>query len=91
MDEYLKNNGKIAWKSLKSFHAISAVMKNMETDANIQPFDMPERTLSDSFDYSFVSTTARVARYDDFKSAPQITEIPPAETQSFIENLTVTV
>ena len=66
-------------------------MKNMETDANIQPFDMPERTLSDSFDYSFVSTTARVARYDDFKSAPQITEIPPAETQSFIENLTVTV
>ena len=45
----------------------------------------------DSFDYSFVDATARIARYDDFLSAPQITEVAPAPTQSFIENLTVAV
>ena len=46
---------------------------------------------SDTFDYSFVDTVARIARYDDFLSAPQITEVPPAPTHAFIENLTVAV
>lgn len=39
------------------------------------------------FDFTFVSTTARIALYDDLKSAPRITEIPPAETTNYIENL----
>lgn len=42
---------------------------------------------ADPFDYSFVSTTARIAVYDDLRSAPRITEISPAETGIFIENL----
>lgn len=40
------------------------------------------------FDYSFVDATARIALYDDLKSAPRITEIPPAPTNEFIERLT---
>lgn len=44
-----------------------------------------------AIDYSFVNTVARIARYDDFLSAPQITEVPPAPTHAFIENLTVAV
>lgn len=42
---------------------------------------------NDPFDYSFVNTTARIAVYDDLRSAPRITEIFPAETGVFIENL----
>ena len=45
----------------------------------------------DSFDYSFVDTVARIARYDDFLSAPQVTEVSPAPTHTFIENLTVAI
>ena len=45
----------------------------------------------DAFDYSFVDTIARIARYDDFLSAPQITEVAPAPTHAFIENLTVAI
>ena len=45
----------------------------------------------DSFDYSYVSTIARVALYDDLKSAPRITEIQPAATNEYIETLTTTV
>lgn len=44
-----------------------------------------------SFDYSYVNTTARVALYDDLKSAPRITKIAPANTNEFIEHLTTTV
>ncbi|MDO5117018.1 MAG: ATP-binding protein [Eggerthellaceae bacterium] len=56
----------------------------------------PQKSISsnqeqDSFDYSFVDTVARIARYDDFLSAPQITEVSPAPTHTFIENLTVAV
>ena len=43
------------------------------------------------FDYSFVGATARVALYDDMKSAPRITEVSPANTNEFIEKLTTTV
>lgn len=49
-------------------------------------------SLSDTeFDYSYVSTPARVACYDSFKSAPRITEISPAPTNEFIEELTTTI
>lgn len=42
---------------------------------------------AENFDFTYVSTTARIALYDDLKSAPRITEIHPAETTSYIENL----
>lgn len=40
------------------------------------------------FDYSYVSSKARIAVYDDLKSAPRITEINPSATNEFIESLT---
>lgn len=46
---------------------------------------------SADFDYSFVGATARVALYDDLKSAPRITKIEPAVTADFIEHLTTCV
>lgn len=39
------------------------------------------------YDFTYVSTTARIAQYDDLRSAPRITEIQPAETAAYIENL----
>ncbi|MEG1839958.1 MAG: ATP-binding protein [Raoultibacter sp.] len=39
------------------------------------------------FDYSFVYTTARIAVYDDFKSAPRVIEVEPAATHAYIETL----
>ena len=42
---------------------------------------------SGPFDFTQVTTTARIAFYDDLRSAPRITEIPPAETGAYIENL----
>lgn len=46
---------------------------------------------SPGFDFTFVPTPARVALYDDLKSAPRITEVAPDETAQFIEALTNTV
>lgn len=46
---------------------------------------------SEPFDYTYVSTVARIALYDDLRSAPRVTEIPPAETLTFIENLAAKV
>ena len=46
---------------------------------------------ADNFDYSYVDATARIALYDDLKSAPRITEVSPAPTNEFIERLTTTV
>lgn len=40
-----------------------------------------------SHDYSFVTGTARIALYDNLRSAPRIIEIAPAETTQYIENL----
>lgn len=48
-------------------------------------------TAERSFDYSFVDAIARIAFYDDMKSAPRITKIQPAPTNDFIENLTTTI
>lgn len=36
----------------------------------------PENTAPEAYDYAFVSTVARIARYDDLMSAPHVTEIP---------------
>ena len=38
-------------------------------------------------DYSFVTSTARIALYDDMLSSPRIVEIPPADTMDFIGQL----
>lgn len=39
------------------------------------------------FDYAFVETIARIAVYDDLRSAPRVIKIQPATTAEFIENL----
>ena len=52
---------------------------------------MAETLLNTNFDYSYVNTTARVALYDDLKSAPRITKISPANTDEFIEHLATTI
>lgn len=46
---------------------------------------------NEQFDYSYVDATARIALYDDLKSAPRITKIEPDKTNEFIEHLTTTV
>lgn len=38
-------------------------------------------------DYSFVNAVARIAFYDDLRSAPRVTEVEPAETSLYIETL----
>lgn len=48
----------------------------------------PSSEGSGSFDFSFVANPARVAFYDDMKSAPRITEVAPNETAQYIESLT---
>lgn len=47
--------------------------------------------ISQSFDYSYVSTIARVAVYDDMKMPPHVLEIEPAPTADFIEHLASTI
>ena len=44
-----------------------------------------------SFDYTYVSSVARIALYDDLRSAPRVTEILPAATGDYIEALATTV
>lgn len=52
--------------------------------------DAPE-PIQKEFDYSHVDNSARVAIYDDMKSAPRILTIDPTTTTEFIQNLAVTV
>ena len=52
---------------------------------------MPETQNKTEFDYTYVDAIARIALYDDLKSAPRITKIEPAGTTEYIENLTVTI
>lgn len=52
---------------------------------------MPQKTEHNGFDYSYVPATARVALYDDMRSAPRITKVNPAPTNEFIEALTTTI
>lgn len=51
----------------------------------------PEEASGVSEDYSHATASARIACYDDFRSAPRMTEIPPAGTTEFIENLASTI
>ena len=44
-----------------------------------------------AFDYTYVSSVARIALYDDLRSAPRVTEIMPAPTADYIEALATTV
>ena len=46
---------------------------------------------NEAYDYSYVDATARIALYDDMKSAPRVTEITPDTTNEFIEHLTTTI
>lgn len=55
------------------------------------PQDAPETVSSLSGDFSHALTSARIACYDDFRSAPRITEIAPNTTAEFIEDLASTV
>lgn len=43
-----------------------------------------------AFDFSYVKTTARIAVYDDLRSAPRVIEIPPGPTNEYIEALAST-
>lgn len=42
------------------------------------------------FDFTYVKTTARIAVYDDLRSAPRVIEIPPGPTNEYIEALAST-
>lgn len=44
-----------------------------------------------AFDYTYVSSVARIALYDDLRSAPRVTEVMPAPTADYIEALATTV
>lgn len=61
----------------------------MDDSQNISSQATPHISNSNSasFDFSFVNTIARIALYDDLKSAPRIIEINPSATHEFIENL----
>lgn len=52
--------------------------------------DAPDNAATLSGDYSRALTSAQIACYDDFRSAPRITEIPPNTTAEFIEQLAST-
>ena len=62
-----------------------------------EAFETPDENRESStdaeerYDYSHVNSTARIARYDDLLSAPLVTEITPAPTGEFIDNLATTV
>ena len=45
---------------------------------------------SAAFDFTYVKTTARIAVYDDLRSAPRVIEIPPGPTNEYIEALAST-
>lgn len=59
-------------------------------DNQIEKADQQDEPADDStvsFDYKEVRAVARIALYDDLRSAPRVTEIHPAPTAEFIESL----
>lgn len=50
-----------------------------------------ENGAEEPFDFTHVNSIARIALYDDLLSAPHVTEIQPAPTGEFIENLATSV
>lgn len=59
-----------------------------ETTPEHSPEEAPEQ---EGFDYTYVSSVARIALYDDLRSAPRVTEIMPAPTADYIEALATTI
>lgn len=55
------------------------------------PQNAPENAATISDDFTRALTSARIACYDDFRSAPRITEIAPTTTAEFIEGLASTI
>ncbi len=62
-------------------------------ETNNTPHDEPmsQPQAEASYDYDFVSSVARIALYDDLRSAPRVTEIMPAPTPDYIEALASTI
>lgn len=64
----------------------------MNADEKVRSFLNNHENIVDSaeedFNFSFVDTTARIALYDDLRSAPRITEISPSPTNEYIEKIT---
>ncbi len=60
-------------------------MNNSSEHTPPQQISPDESACSD--DFTHVNTTARIALYDNLRSAPRIIEILPAETTQYIENL----
>lgn len=59
-------------------------------DNQIEKADQQDESADDgtvSYDYKQVRAVARIALYDDLRSAPRVTEIHPAPTAEFIESL----
>lgn len=59
-------------------------------DNQIEKADHQDKTADENvepFDYTHVHAVARIALYDDLRSAPRVTEIHPAPTAEFIESL----
>lgn len=50
----------------------------------------PRENSAEGFDFTYVKTVARIAVYDDMRSAPRVIEIPPAATNDYIESLAST-
>ena len=59
-------------------------------DQQNQTHEEPENN-EEPFDFTHVNSIARIALYDDLLSAPHVTEIQPAPTAEFIENLATSV
>lgn len=59
--------------------------QTMSENVNISSKSADE--VKSSFNYTYVETIARIAIYDDLRSAPRVIEIHPATTTEFIENL----
>ena len=53
--------------------------------------ESPENNDDEGFDFTHVNSVARIALYDNLLSAPRVTEIQPAPTGEFIENLATNV
>ncbi len=64
----------------------SGVLSQPATQGQTSEPSIPEKA-----DYSYVDAHARIAFYDDLLSAPRITEVGPASTPDYIEDLTTSV
>lgn len=77
----MKGNYRKTWNNLGK-----ALEPTLNTAQNA-----PETPSGVNEDYSRALASARIACYDDFRSAPRVTEIEPTTTAEFIENLASTI